>query len=338
MKRLLLSGILVLFLGFLVFNQFGKTLVPKTQAGLLVVNSSNSNAPEDNNFQLCSGFALVIDDPASMPYSQTLGYITANHEQVEFKIKIDNFGNFSGFAYSQTSGWINMTGVKANCESGELTGNAYGQLIGYVNFNTGTPKIQQDGKFTGYAYSQTAGWMSLTGWMVEESKRLEIRSVSANPASLKADAFPNATTEITAVIDQDITTASPPFKYEADCNGNFNFDDDPASAKLPSTDSYSGTVSCSIGSFDDLPKTILVKVSSLTNPEASDSKLVNIYPLVDCYWDACQNGTCVENGYSEPSIVKNCPATPSNAGPGVKLCTSNEQCASRGTNWTEIAP
>lgn len=326
------------FLVFLVFGKLKDFGIKKTD--IVEVNTANAQASPPPAINICS--SKITDDVGKMAYGQTIGYLSASHGSVGFEPKIDAAGLFSGMVYSQTAGWVSLTGVSVNCTTGVITGNAYGQTIGYINFgNTGVPKIDQTtGLFSGYAYSQTAGWISLDGWKVEPARFLEIESINANPPSFtNLDPIPYSS-EITITIKAATLTALPPFKYEFDCNGDGDFNDTGVDKNL-TTDLTSGSQSCQIPNFASLPKTINVKVASIANPEAYDTGSLTIGKVVmqPCKWNICESigpgGRCGFENHTETHPVV-CPPNPTN--PNVTVCSSDADCFSGGKDWIEVNP
>ncbi len=70
----------------------------------------------------------------------------------------------SGYALSETVGWINLDGV-VNDSEGNLSGYAWGENIGYIKFDpeNGGVSINSSGKFIGSALSETVGWIIFDG-------------------------------------------------------------------------------------------------------------------------------------------------------------------------------
>lgn len=66
----------------------------------------------------------------------------------------------SGYALSETVGWINLNSV-INDGAGNLSGYAWSENTGYINFNptNGGVVINSLGEFTGSALSETIGWI-----------------------------------------------------------------------------------------------------------------------------------------------------------------------------------
>ena len=81
-------------------------------------------------------------------------------------------GNTTGYAWSESSGWINFnpSGQNTQVASTELTGYAYGENTGWISLNclndtscaTVNYGVVNDGQgnLSGYAWSQSAGWIN----------------------------------------------------------------------------------------------------------------------------------------------------------------------------------
>lgn len=97
----------------------------------------------------------TIDATNKYAWGPQIGWI--NFGATNGNVHITNSG-LTGYAWSQNYGWINLNpsqgGVK-NDGSGNLSGTAWGETIGYVDF--GGVKINSSGKFTGAAASASLG-------------------------------------------------------------------------------------------------------------------------------------------------------------------------------------
>ena len=126
---------------------------------------------------LVSGFFAVSSKPALA--STTDGTIDPNNEGYKYawgeNIGWINFGTsngnvhvtdsaLSGYALSETVGWINLDGV-VNDGEGNLSGYAWGENVGYIKFNptNGGVTINSSGEFSGSALSENVGWIIFGG-------------------------------------------------------------------------------------------------------------------------------------------------------------------------------
>lgn len=362
MKRIIYFGLFTTLAFFAVLTV--KNLVSTSYAGF--INESQGQYQYAEPFDICGGEAVVVDEEGNMPYSQTLGYITASHGSPGNEIKISTSGKFTGFAYSQTAGWISMEGVhmdgvQIDCATGELSGNAYGQLIGYLSFDTdeGEPKVSEDGKFTGFAYSQTAGWVSLAGWVVELPDSIEVNLWGAencsdiNCSDWKDDELSTTEAQLNgadfkAVLEADSYDPTKDLTYSFKCSATSAPIERVQASGAPNFGTYVLTNAC-----DYLADSTASVTVSQEDVEGSDTLFIGIgdasVPTMCKYCvsdGVCSDDTCMYDS----SGTSTCPAdgsggncTISNENRQVIFCSSDDDCAGYNTSgsgsmWQEVAP
>ena len=93
--------------------------------------------------------------------------------------------DLSGYAYSDTIGWINLSGVTNNSE-GKLSGYAWGENVGFIDFSHAT--IGDGGIFSGYAWGENIGFITfgtesdkvVTDWRSINSPERKVSSSSGS--------------------------------------------------------------------------------------------------------------------------------------------------------------
>jgi hypothetical protein len=134
------------------------------------------------------GGGVIIINPSSAPvvgtaYGENTGYIFFLPAQLIGATKFpriltsDTTITMTGWAVSQSVGWISLNcantsscaqvDYKVSINSrGHLSGYAYGEDIGYIDFNPFAEgidygvKIDENGNFSGWAYGESVGWIS----------------------------------------------------------------------------------------------------------------------------------------------------------------------------------
>jgi hypothetical protein len=103
----------------------------------------------------------TIDATNKYAWGENIGWI--NFGTTNGNVHITDSG-MTGYALSETSGWINLEDV-VNDGEGNLSGYGWGENIGWVNFDpvNGGVAINSSGEFMGSALSETAGWIIFGG-------------------------------------------------------------------------------------------------------------------------------------------------------------------------------
>lgn len=168
---------------------------------------------------LLSGFFVFFNEPVFA--SNTDGTIDSTYKYAWGEnIGWINFGTgngnvhvtdsaLSGYALSETAGWINLDAV-VNDGEGNLSGYAWGENVGYINFDptNGGVIINSSGEFTGSALGENIGWIIFDG---DYKVKTDWRPASARPSASSSsgsrrvvraspDPTPNVVTEPTPTL------------------------------------------------------------------------------------------------------------------------------------------
>lgn len=84
--------------------------------------------------------------------SPTNGVNYTNQDAVDYGVNHDGVGNLSGYAWSETSGWINFgwTNTEAanapriNLQTGNMSGYAWGGALGWIGLSNMSARVQTD--------------------------------------------------------------------------------------------------------------------------------------------------------------------------------------------------
>ena len=110
-------------------------------------------------------FAGNIDpDDVGNKYAELIGDGTSINFDCEDCSVIVTDSEITGFAWSQAFGWINFDTEGASVQNdgeGNLSGYAWSNQAGWINFSPGgvSVSIDEDGFFDGYAWNQNYGWI-----------------------------------------------------------------------------------------------------------------------------------------------------------------------------------
>ena len=99
----------------------------------------------------------TIDAANKYVWGENIGWV--NFGTANGNVHITDAG-LSGYALSETAGWINLANV-TNDGEGNLSGYGWGENIGWINFNpaNGGVVINALGEFTGSALGENTGWL-----------------------------------------------------------------------------------------------------------------------------------------------------------------------------------
>jgi len=103
----------------------------------------------------------TIDSTYKYAWGENVGWI--NFGTANGNVHITDSG-LSGYALSETAGWINLDNV-VNDGEGNLSGYGWSENTGWIKFNpaNGGVIINSSGEFTGSALSETVGWIIFGG-------------------------------------------------------------------------------------------------------------------------------------------------------------------------------
>lgn len=125
---------------------------------------------------LLPAFIFASDSVSGSAWSENAGWIDFGSAQGNVQVAgASTIGlEFTGYAYSETLGWISLNCKNTNtCSTtnysvtaddyGTISGTAYGENTGWINFNPPNVigvSIDTNGDFSGWAYGESIGWIS----------------------------------------------------------------------------------------------------------------------------------------------------------------------------------
>lgn len=103
----------------------------------------------------------TIDSQYKYAWGENIGWINFGSDSGSVTVED---GGLSGYALSETIGWIYLGDV-LNDGEGNLSGYGWSENTGWINFapDNGGVVIGSDGLFSGYALSETVGWIYFGG-------------------------------------------------------------------------------------------------------------------------------------------------------------------------------
>lgn len=127
-----------------------------------------------HNTAIASSTDGTVDSVYKYAWGENIGWI--NFGADNGNVHITDSG-LSGYALSETAGWINLDGVE-NDGQGNLSGYAWGENVGYIKFDppNGGVSIGQNGEFSGSALGENVGWIIFEG---DYSPKTDWRPASA---------------------------------------------------------------------------------------------------------------------------------------------------------------
>lgn len=105
------------------------------------------------NYAFSSVSNGTIDSTYRYAWGENVGFIDFGSEAGDVHI---SDSSLSGYAYSDSIGWINLSAVTNNGE-GIFSGYAWGENVGFIDF--GHVTIDNDGVFEGYAWGESIGFI-----------------------------------------------------------------------------------------------------------------------------------------------------------------------------------
>lgn len=103
----------------------------------------------------------TVDPTYKYAWGENVGWVNFGCDNCS--VHVTDSG-LSGYALSETAGWINLDAV-ANDGEGNLSGYAWSENTGYIKFDptNGGVHINSSGEFTGSALSENVGWIIFSG-------------------------------------------------------------------------------------------------------------------------------------------------------------------------------
>ncbi|HEX9664778.1 MAG TPA: thrombospondin type 3 repeat-containing protein [Patescibacteria group bacterium] len=112
----------------------------------------------------CTGQGQPVYAISGSAWSSNIGWINLSPSNGGVTISLTN--TFVGSAWSANVGWINMSGATVNLDGtvhGDILGNDYVGVINYDPSRSGVRINSADGTFSGFAWGENIGWIDFNG-------------------------------------------------------------------------------------------------------------------------------------------------------------------------------